>query len=499
MKTALRFCFTLMILTMALPALADSRALEDYGAGRIRYVEGSDVQMVFARQTLEAREDFLVLVGATFHTNDGRVEFQTLGGNLFWMDSQTDFHFEASDPSGDQTAIFLARGSFVVQTRVPMTVITGAGSIFLPAEGSYCVSKAKMGNRKTTVSILSGPKAEIIKFASRNSTIKLDGKRNDELVSWVGQRTRDWERTLTRARLFSHVVLEPPAIAYTDRFGQLHWRWIDSVRKVRNSSLVSDSWFDGDSPCLRPTAALLTFHPLPWSDPQILMWFAQNNYTAVRWAWDVARGWHAEGYFDPLAGFSSRFYLGPLGPWDLDDYQKRLEEYVDSYLFTGTYWGLAYHGRYWEYVGNSKPADPSRVHLVQTNEGEPVPVAGPSHTFNIQAPLAARTQPRLFVRLTEDSRLSERVLNDRRLKTPSRAARLDVERIDIRRAMERSRGPSVALTREVRGGRNTSRIVNVDLSAPWANSGSSGISGMTYADSSSSTTTALSSSTAAVR
>jgi len=479
MKTALRFCFTLMILTMALPALADSRALEDYGAGRIRYVEGSDVQMVFAGQTLEAKEDFLVLVGATFHTNDGRMEFQTLGGDLFWMDSQTDFHFEASDPSGDQTAIFMARGSFVVQTRVPMTVITGAGSIFLPAEGSYCVSKAKMGNRKTTVSILSGPKAEIIKFASRNSTIKLDGKRNDELVSWVGQRTRDWERTLTRARLFSHVVLEPPAIAYTDNSGQLYWRWIDSVRKVRNSSLLSDFWFDGDSPCLRPTAALLTFHPLPWSDTQILMWFAQNNYNAVRWAWDVARGWHAEGYFDPLVGFSSRFAVAPLGSWDLDEYEDWLR------------W-------FYEGVDPSRTGDTRRVQVVQTRKGEPVPVAGPSHTFNVQAPLAARTQPRLFVRLTEASRFSERVLNDRRLKTPSRAARLDVERIDIQRAMEQSRGRSVALTREVRSGRNNSRVVNVDLSAPLVSSGSSTLSGMTYADSSSSTTM-QSSSTAVMR
>jgi len=458
MKTALRFCVALMIYLMALPAIGNSRALEDYGAGRIRYVEGSGIQMVFAHQTLKPKEDFLVLVGATFHTNDGRMEFQTLGGDLFWMDYQTDFDLEASDPSGDETTIFLARGSFVVQTRVPITLITGAGSVFLPAEGSYCVSKAKMGNRKTTVSILSGPNPEIIKYASRNSRIQLDGKENVELVSWVGQRTRDWERTLSRAQLYSRVDQEPPAIAYTDDSGQLHWRWIDSVRTVMNfHSLVSDLWFDGYSPGLQRTTALLTFFPIRWTDAKILMWFTENNYNAVRWAWDVARGWHAEGYFDPLAGTGSRFAQSPLASWAQDN--------PDWF-------------RWFYDFGQSETADASRV--VQTKESGPVPVAEPSHAFNIQAPLTAKNQPWLFVRLTRESRLSERLLNDRRLKNPDRAERLNVEHIDIQRAMEQSSVRSVALTHGIPTNRSASRIVRVDVSAPLLSSGSSGISGMTH-------------------
>ncbi len=460
MKTALRFCAALMILTMALPASADSRALEDYGVGRIRYVEGSGIQMAFARQTVEPKEDFLVLVGATFHTNDGRMEFQTLGGDLFWMDSQTDFDFEASDPSGDQTAIFLARGSFVVQTSVPITVITGAGSIFLPAEGSYCVSKVKMGNRKTTVSILSGPNPEVIKYSSGNSRIQLDGKRNVELVSWVGQRTRDWERTLSRARLYSHVDREPPAIAYTDDSSQLHWRWIDTVRTVMNApSLVSNFWFNGYSPSLSQTTALLTYFPIRWSDAKILMWFTENHCNAVRWAWDVARGWHAEGYFDPLGGLGGRYARSPLASWALDnpDWFRWFYDFDPSGM-----------------------ADTSQAQPVQTTDGLPVPAAGPAHAFNIQAPLAAKNQRWLLVRLKEESRISQRLLNDPRLKKPRRAQRLDVEHIDIQRAMERSSVRPAVLTLGASAGRSASRVVTVDLNARWANSGSSGLSGMTY-------------------
>ena len=433
MRTIIRASAVVLVLALALPAAAAaaSHDLSDLAAGRVRYLEGPGIQMTFSNQTIEPQIDYLVLVGATFNTNEGRLEMQALNGNLFWVGRQTDFHFEASDPAGDGTSLFLARGAFIVKTEKPFTVITGAGSVYFPGDGVYSVSKAELGTKKTEIAVLSGPRPEVVKQATLFSRIGFVKGSDADLASWMKQRKQNWQRTVGRANVYSNVDKMPPMVAYTDAAGVLRWQRVSSVRAItRMQGLVVDNFFRWPGVAYLRAASLLTPYPNLWTDYEIFLWFLTNRFNSVRWAWNVERGWHAEWYYDPLAGFGAEFSTARSLLWDT--------QFDWSYArFYPVMLGLGESGCW-----NSTPG----CGVLWTNrltdpnwEASAVPVNVPTHRANIQKPLRSNPARPMLVRLTKDARNAERLRADPGLRNIRRARRPDIARADIAHARARSR------------------------------------------------------------
>ena len=384
--------------------------LSSVAAGRVRFVDGAGGEMTFQGKTVAPDLDFLVLVGAAFRTNQSRLELQTLNGDLFWFDHNTDFHFEASDPAGDQTTLFLGKGSFVVRTEAPFALITGAGSVLLPARGTYSVSKGEFGKEKLVVGAVSGPAPTVIKQSTLFSKISIGKKVNQDLIGWMHQREKNWERTLGRANLFSNVDMMPPMLAYTDDAGKVKWRRVATVRPLSWAvGLVRDNLFMWGPPAfrfgyLRATGLLPTAF-MGWSDFETNLWFMTNWYNSLRWAWDVPHGWHAEWYWDPLGGFGPQFSLA------------------------GYFWGAAFgcggYYRYWTW-----PDEPGLwFPPIWAGYNVPRPV--------MRGRIAAGMSRPAVVRLADHARVRDRLRTDPGLRSIRQAERLNVRPVDIRRAQAR--------------------------------------------------------------
>ncbi len=405
---------TLYIIAAAILVLASTgeaaTSAPDLGrlaAGRIRFIDGTGAEMTFQGQTVAPDLDFLVLVGAAFRTDQSRLELQTLNGDLFWFGRDTDFHFEASDPEGDQTTLFLGKGSFLVRTKAPFALITGAGSVLLPGHGTYSVSKGEFGKEKLVVGTLLGSSPTVIKQSTLFSKISIGKQVKEELVGWMHQREKNWERTLGRANLFSNVDKMSPVLAYTNDAGKLRWRRVATVRPISwAQGLVRDNLFLWGLPAfrfgyLRATGFLPTAF-MGWSDFETSLWFMTNWYNSLRWAWDVPHGWHAEWYWDPLGGFGAEFSLA------------------------GYFWGPAFgcggHYRYWTW-----PDEPGLWWPpIWAGYNVPRPV--------MRGRIAAGMSRPVVLRLASHARLRDRLRTDPGLRSIRQARHLDVRPVDIRRA-----------------------------------------------------------------
>ncbi|PJB78566.1 MAG: hypothetical protein CO090_06645 [Acidobacteria bacterium CG_4_9_14_3_um_filter_49_7] len=297
-----------VFLFMALPLMAGQAKkidLQDYAAGRIRFVQGEGATCTFNNKTFAPLMDYLVLLGATFETNGSRLELATLNRNLYWFDNGTDFYFESIDPRGDTTRLFLGKGSFVVKTKLPFTMISGAGSVYFPGNGRYMVMKNAFGKDKVFVTTLEGEKPVIVKKSTIFSRIKLKKQEDSGLTAWVTDREDNWRRTLTRANVFSNVDKMPPYVAFTGTDGKRHWKKVTDVKPIyRMNGMLSGNWLLFNPRLLRATG-LWTPYAIYMDDFQISLFFATRQWNSVRWAWSVPSGWYAEYYWDPLAGFGA--------------------------------------------------------------------------------------------------------------------------------------------------------------------------------------------------
>ncbi len=311
-----------MMLTAVAQATPTSPDVAILAAGRVRFVEGSGVRVTLGGTTVTPDLDSLVLVGATFQTGNSRLELQTLNGDLFWFDRGTDFDFEASDPEGNGTALFLGRGTLVVETAAPLNLITGAGTLLLPAGGTYSITKADPGKQRTAVATVAGPEPTVVNHATLFSKFSLGGEGDAGLLAWTRQRQEEWRATLVRADIFSHVDQLPPMVAHTGPDGERQWRRVTHAGPLPWLSgwLVDDLWVGGYDVGLLRAAAVLPAGLDHRSSFEIWLWFLNNRYNSLRWAWSVPLGWHAEWFWDPLAGsgpqFATALYFSPLPTWD---------------------------------------------------------------------------------------------------------------------------------------------------------------------------------------
>ncbi|MCK5879781.1 MAG: hypothetical protein KAH24_08370, partial [Holophagae bacterium] len=280
-----------------------------------------NARCTFNNKTFAPLMDYLVLLGATFETNDSRMELVTLNKNLYWFDKGADFYFESIDPKGDTTRLFLGKGAFIVETKLPFTVISGAGSVYLPAQGRYLVMKNAFGKDKVYVTTLKGERPVTVKKSTIFSRIKLEKKENPELTAWVTNRENNWKRTVRRANIFSNVDKMPPYVAFTGNDGKRHWKKVADIAPIyRMSWMLSGNWLLFNPSMIRATG-LWNPYAMYMDDFQISLFFATRRWNAIRWAWNVPVGWHAEWYWDPLAGFGADNRFGfLLGDNNLADY-----------------------------------------------------------------------------------------------------------------------------------------------------------------------------------
>ena len=211
----------------------------------------------------------------------------------------------------------------MVRTEYPFTLTTGAGSVYFPDKGVYLVSKDAFGKDKLYVYTQEGTKPATVKKSTVFSRINYtDEVHNAELMAWAEQRHSDWRRTLVRCNTFSHVDKMPPYMATRGEDGNLKWQKVDSIQPIyRMTSIVNGNWFLYNPRYIRAMGLWSPYSTFV-SDMEMALLFATNQYNSVRWAWDVANGWHAEWYYDPLAGFGAE-YRYPM--W--------------RYRMVGSYWG----------------------------------------------------------------------------------------------------------------------------------------------------------------
>ncbi len=299
-----------LTILIAIPLFASrvkKPVLTDFAAGRIRFVDGTDATFSFNRKTGTPGIDYLVLLGETFQTHASRLELATLNGNLYWMGRNTGFYFESIDPKGETSKMFLGKGAFVVKTKRPFTMISGAGSIYFPGNGRYLVMKNAEGKDKVFVTTLQGDRPVIVKKSTIFSRIKLVKKENPALMAWVANREANWKKTIVRTNIFSQVDKLPPFVAYTGADGQTHWRRVTDVTPIyRMNGMLVDNWFLYDPTYLNATGIWVPYS-IGMDDFEMALYFATNKWNSVRWAWNVENGWHAEWYWDPLAGFGAEY------------------------------------------------------------------------------------------------------------------------------------------------------------------------------------------------
>ncbi|NOZ12437.1 MAG: hypothetical protein GXO69_02170 [Acidobacteria bacterium] len=312
-----------LAILMAVPLTAaqvKKPSVDDFAAGRIRFVQGSDATFTFNRKNYSPGLDYLVLLGATFETHDSRLELVTLNQNLYWFNKNTNFYFESISPKGETTKMFLGKGAFVVETRRPFTMICGAGSVFFPAHGRYLVMKNAFGKDKVYLTTLKGDRPLIVKKATIFSRIKQEKKSCPGLTKWVAIREADWKKTIARTNIFSHVDKMPPYIAYTGADGKTHWEKVNSVHPIyRMEGMLADNWFLYDATFMN-AMGLWSPYTIGMDEFQMALYFASNRWNSVRWAWNVENGWHAQWYWDPLAGFGAQYQYAFMGNNNLAEF-----------------------------------------------------------------------------------------------------------------------------------------------------------------------------------
>ncbi|NOZ78337.1 MAG: hypothetical protein GXP48_03975, partial [Acidobacteria bacterium] len=252
------------------------------------------------------------------------------------------------------------------------------------------------------------------------------GHRTDSgLMKWVEERQRSWKLTLARADLYSRVDVLPPMVASQGPDGKIRWRRVTAAGPLSqlHGEIIGNTFF-GFEPGFMWAQGVLPAVMSTWSDWETMLWFRVEQYNSIRWAWNVPYGWHAEWYWDPLAGFSAQF--------------DALEPVFSTFMWPPYMWG--YPDLWPGYPGCRSPFSfnpPSPLPVV-LRRGKPLRrprgFSGPALTGTIPF---NRKHP-MVVGLREPYRVKLRLRIDAGLRSPRIAARLDVRRSDLERARLRA-------------------------------------------------------------
>ena len=161
---------------------------------------------------------------------------------------------------------------------------------------------------------IAGPQPTILKQATVFNRFSFETRMEGPLLAWSRQREEDWRVTLWRADLFSHVESLPPMVAFTTSEGQREWRRVAHAGPLTFLSpwLRGSLWTGGYATGRLHALGVLPAGLMGKSTFETEAWFRSNRYNSLRWAWSVELGWHAEWYWDPLAGTDAEFGAGGL-------------------------------------------------------------------------------------------------------------------------------------------------------------------------------------------
>jgi len=301
-----------IILTVLASVLAFSgpAELSKYTVGRVRFVEGDSAKFTFREKEVNVNLDYLVFLSGIFETNKSRIEIVDLNEDVFWFDNETFFNFESYDPKGERTTLFLGKGTFACKTTKPFSIITGGGSVLFPANGRYIVEKSEFGKTKTVITTLEGEKPNVINSVGVFSKFRFEvNNKNSKIYSWMLKKELDWNKTIVRTKLFSHVSIMSPYLADSKKDGKVSWIKVKYVKPLRTADTMiqGNSFYYYNADILRAsgiTPGLVN----TFSDEQLHLFFTTNKFNAIKWVWNVERGWHAEFYYDPLTNFGADFY-----------------------------------------------------------------------------------------------------------------------------------------------------------------------------------------------
>jgi len=314
-----RFFYS-MVLTVLSTMLVFSGTydISKYAVGRVRFVEGNSAKLSFKGKEAKVQLDYLVLLGGVFDTNKGKMEVVDRNNDIFWFDSDTTFNFEEFDPEGSRTTLFLGKGAFACKTNKPFSIITGAGSIMFPANGTYIVEKPEFGKTKTIITVLEGKKPDLIKKSGIFSKFEFkDEVENSRIYTWMQKKQEDWKKTLVRARLFSNVSIMSPYIADTKDNGKVDWVKVSYMKPYYTADvMVVGNAFYYYNEDLLAASGIAPALVKRMTDYELRLWFVTNKFNAIKWAWNVQRGWHAEFYYEPLVSFTAAYRMPYLSHVD---------------------------------------------------------------------------------------------------------------------------------------------------------------------------------------
>ncbi len=437
-------------------------------AGRVRFASGHGTRMTFMGRTAKPRIDDVIPVGAKIETGQGRLEVQTLNRNLYWFDTGTAFDFESADPVGDRTVLFLGKGAMAVETVKPMTILSGAGSVYVPAGGLYSITKPAYGRTKVRIGTVSGSEPEVLRQSTFFSRLWIGRRADGTLMRWVHEREQSWKLTLERANLYSRVDVLPPMVADRDSGGAFRWERVDDVRPLTqlHGEIVGNT-FLGFVPRMMWAQGVLPPVMSTWSDWEIMLWLRVEQYTSIRWAWNVQYGWHAEWYWDPLAGFSAEF--------------NALEPVFSAFMWPPLAWGYPDlwpgYGAYGWRLSSFDVPQPLPIVL---REGGPLHRPGRFFDPAFDGMIPFNRKHPMVIGLKKPYRVRLRLRTDEGLHSPRIAARLDIRRSDLERARWRtvrgvsrqipwvSAGGSAGVVRRISSASRDRRVTRVARSSGGA-------------------------------
>ncbi len=298
-----------IILIFSLPVFSKTD-ISKLTAARVRFALGHP-ECVFKGKSYEVGFDYLVLLGTTYKTKDGKLEIVDFNNSTYWFDKNTSFHFESIDIGGNKTTLYFGKGKAVIDTKKPVILSVASASLLLPENGSYLIMRDLDGKDKVYVTAVSGERPVFVKKNKVFSRIHINKKTDKKFLEWVKRRKHDWALTKSRMLANSMVNKMPPYIAYTDETGKTKWYKVAYVKPIyRINNLVKDNWFIFD-PVLVYAYGLLSPSTIYMTDYELYLWFATNRYNSIKWAWDPFNGWHAEFYYDRLAGYGAQYGFSP--------------------------------------------------------------------------------------------------------------------------------------------------------------------------------------------
>ncbi len=336
--------YAIMMFLLALPVFSANKDLSKMTAGRVRFAIGNP-ELTFGNKTYNVGFDYLVLLGSTYNTKDGRLEIVDFNNTTYWFDKDTKFHFETIDIGGNKTTLYFGKGKAVIETKKPVVLSLASASIYLPEKGTYLIMRDIEGKDKVYITKVEGK--EKPSFVKRNrvfTRVHFNKKTDKVFLNWVKNRKHDWALTKSRLLMNSRVDRLPPFIAYTDENGERHWYRVSYVKPIYQiSNVLFDNWYIFD-PVLTHAYGLLSPATIYMTDYQLWLWFTVNRYNSIKWAWDPYHGWHAQFYYDPLAGFGAEYgFSADYLAWQLSllDYLERAGyRYYDNCIVYGRGWDV---------------------------------------------------------------------------------------------------------------------------------------------------------------